>query len=82
MYRKVGKDQTKQQKRVKKNIGCHGEKERMEERNGLDKLTLCKMLPWFTFVNVQEIGWKNTRAATARYDLSSMKRVKYVKGEG
>lgn len=52
MYRKVSKDQTKQQQRVKKTIGCHGEKERMEERNGLDKLTLCKMLPWFTFVNV------------------------------
>lgn len=51
-YRKVGKEQTKQQQRVKKSIGCHGEKERMEERNGLGKLTLCKILPWFTFVNV------------------------------
>lgn len=26
-YRKVGKDQTQKQQRVKKSIGCHGEKE-------------------------------------------------------
>lgn len=52
MYRKVGKYQTKQQQRVKKSTGCHGQKERMEETSGLDKLTLCKILPWFTFVSV------------------------------
>lgn len=36
----------------KKSMGCHGEKERMEERKGLDTLTLCKMFSWLTFVNV------------------------------
>lgn len=51
MYRKVGKYPTKQQ-RVKKSIGCHGQKEGMEEVSGLDKLTLSKILPWFTFFGV------------------------------
>lgn len=50
MYRKVGKYKTTAE--GKKSIGCHGQKERMEEISSLDKLTLCKILPWFTFVSV------------------------------
>lgn len=69
MYRKVGKYQTKQQQRVKKSTGCHGQKERMEETSGLDKLTLCKILPWFTFVSVQEIVCTSVKDLQSAVDL-------------
>lgn len=82
MYRKLGNYQTKQQQNVKKSTGCHGQNERMEEISGLDKLTLCKILLWFTFVSVQEIGWKNTYAAIVCCRSKQYEEGKYVEGKG
>lgn len=45
-------------------MGCHREKVKMEGMYGLGMLTSCKVLPWFTSVNVWETRWKNTRGSS------------------
>lgn len=52
------------------------------EGTGAEEVTSCSILPPFTFVNVQEIGWENTRVAAACPDPNRAGRVKRVEGEG
>lgn len=47
-----------------------------------EEVTSCSILPPFTFVNVQEIGWENTRVAAACPDPNRAGRVKHAEGEG